>query len=272
MSSMTTGADNVGPDRRTFLVGAGALLFTACAGSDAATDAAPTATATSVAGPEPTAVPPAATGTDAPGIPVLTAADFAAIGTCSLLPESTTGPYPSLADLDRSEIHEDYPGHPLRLGIRVVDEACVPVPDALVDIWHTDATGDYSSYEDNGSGKDEGEDSTFCRGVQFTNAEGIVEFTTIYPGWYEGRAVHIHISVRVDGEDVRTGQLYLDEAYTEAVYASGVYTEFGSPDTSWDDDAIAGDPVAEGSAMTVAAGETVIGAGTLGLINVGVAL
>lgn len=275
------------------------MLLTACAGSDAASaDAAatvePSATATAIptsdAAVEPTAAAepapseeaapadepapveepaPAEDGGDA-AVRVLTAADFDALGVCTLLPESTTGPYPSKSDLERTEIHEGYPGHPLRLGLRVVDQSCTPIPGALVDIWHTDATGDYSSYEDNGSGKDEGDGSTFCRGIQFTNGDGIAEFTTIYPGWYGGRAVHIHVTVEIDGEHVRTGQLYLDEAYSDAVYTTGVYAEFGSPDTSWADDGIAGDPVAEGSAMSVAAGETVIGPGSLALINVGV--
>lgn len=298
MTAMTPDADDR-PDRRTFLLGAGAMLLTACAGSEAASDADPAATAepsaTATAVPatdaavEPTAEPvpaedPASSEDVAPveepapaveedavaEVRVLAAADFDALGVCVLLPESTTGPYPSKSDLERTEIHEGYPGHPLRLGIRVVDQSCTPIPGALVDIWHTDATGDYSSYDDNGSGKDEGDGSTFCRGVQFTDGEGIAEFTTIYPGWYEGRAVHIHVTVEIDGEHVRTGQMYLDEAYSDAVYTTGVYAEFGSPDTSWADDRIAGDPVAEGSAMSVAAGETVIGPGSLALINVGV--
>lgn len=86
--------------------------------------------------------------------------------------------------LDRRDIHEDYPGHSLWLGIRVVNQDCVPIPGARVEIWHTDATGGYSEYEDGGDGKDEAEGSTFCRGIQTADADGILEFQSIYPGWY----------------------------------------------------------------------------------------
>ena len=154
--------------------------------------------------------------------------------------------------------------------MRVVDASCQPVPSASVEIWHTDATGDYSSYVDNGDGKDEGEGTTFMRGIQTANAEGILEFQTIYPGWYGGRAVHIHTRVWVDDREVLTAQLYFDEAYTEEIFATGVYAEFGSPDTSWAQDGPIGDPLEDGTALTLRAASTSLGEGTLGLINLGV--
>lgn len=202
----------------------------------------------------------------------LTPALFDAVPMCVLVPTSTAGPYPTRDQLERQDITEGYPGHPLRLGIRVTDTSCAPVPDADVEIWHTDATGDYSSYDDGGSGKDEGEESTFCRGFQTSDADGIVEFLTIYPGWYEGRAVHIHARVRVGGELVTTTQLYFDEAYSEAVFESGVYAEFGPPDTSWADDRIIDDPTTDGSGITLRAAPTDQGDGTLGLVNLGIDL
>lgn len=297
VSTMRGGATT----RRAFLLASGALIVASCAdeGSEsaaAASDidratASPTeAVATQDATPDaidPTAVPTestaeaAAADTAATEIPAteVPAADgpvqiepamFAALGVCQLLPTSTAGPFPSRELLDRRDIHEGYPGHPLRLGIRVVDASCQPIPNATVDIWHTDATGDYSSYDDSGTGKDEGEGSTFCRGVQTSDANGIVEFETIYPGWYEGRAVHIHVTVYVEGESVRTGQLYLDENVSERIFATGVYAKFGPPDTPWSRDRIVGDPTSDGTGITLTDTNTTRGPGTLGLINLGV--
>lgn len=200
----------------------------------------------------------------------LTAADFEGLGTCTLLPEATAGPFPLDRQLDRRDITEGYPGHPMRLGLRVVDRDCAPVPGAVVEIWHTDASGDYSAFADGGGGKDEAGGTTFLRGSQTADDEGIVEFHTIYPGWYRGRAVHIHVRVHVDEAAVLTSQLYFDEAYTESVFARGVYAEFGSPDTSNEADTIAGDPASDGSLLTTTAAETAAGAGTLGLLNLGV--
>lgn len=87
----------------------------------------------------------------------------------------------------------------MRLGLRVVDAACEPIPDAAVEIWHCDTTGDYSAFPDNGGGKDAGSGTTFLRGTQTAGADGIVEFQTVYPGWYRGRAVHIHVRVHAGG-------------------------------------------------------------------------
>jgi len=152
----------------------------------------------------------------------------------------------------------------------VVDGGCTPIANAVVDVWHADVTGDYSEFVDEGSGKDDGPGSTFCRGQQTTDANGIVEFETVYPGWYEGRTVHIHVRVRIDGENAFTGQLYFDEAYTEAVHRTGEYATFGQPDTSWSADPLIGDPAADGTGIVLAEGATEIGPGTLGLADLGV--
>jgi protocatechuate 3,4-dioxygenase beta subunit len=197
----------------------------------------------------------------------LTATDFAGLGTCVLLPEKTSGPFPLDEQFDRRDITEGVDGHPLRLGLRVLDGSCTPVPGAAVEIWHTDATGDYSAFVDGGGGKDEGPGSTFCRGTQTANDEGIVEFLTVYPGWYTGRAVHVHLRVHLDGATVLTSQLFFDEAYTESVYASAPYAEFGLPDTSNAADNIAGDPEAEGTIVSTVAADTANGRGTLGLLK-----
>ena len=250
-------------DRRQLLIGgAAAVVLAAC--SDSSGNGSGDAGATTTAGDGPT---------DAPSVPAsdrLTAAHFAGLGTCTLLPEAIAGPFPLDEQFVRRDITEGYPGHPMRLGLRVVDGRCAPVPRAIVEIWHTDATGDYSAFADAGGGKDEVDGTTFLRGSQSSDDEGIVEFLTIYPGWYPGRAVHIHLRVHIDETTVLTSQLYFDEAYTEAVYASGPYAQFGNPDTTLDEDSLAGDVASDGTLLVTSEAETSRGTGTLALLNLGI--
>lgn len=252
--------------RRRFLAAGGAALVLAACGSD---DDPPTAAPDGDGSGDSTgvdAMAPADIGADT----ALTAADFAGLGTCVLIPEQTAGPFPLDEQLDRRDITEGRPGQPFRLGLRVVDEACEPVAGAAVEIWHTDATGDYSAFTDGGGGKDEGPGTTFCRGTQIADGDGIVEFLTIVPGWYRGRAVHIHLRVHLDDEIVLTSQLYFDAGDLESIHAAEPYAEFGPADTSNETDGIAGDPAADGTLLRLAAAETSAGAGSLGLLNLGV--
>ena len=135
------------------------------------------------------------------------------------MPEKTAGPFPLDEQFDRRDVTEGVPGHPMRLGLRVVDASCAPVPGASVEIWHCDATGDYSAFQDGGGGKDDGAGTTFLRGTQTAGDDGIVDFQTIVPGWYRGRAVHIHLRVHRDGRTVLTSQLFFDAGFLEEVYA-----------------------------------------------------
>jgi protocatechuate 3,4-dioxygenase beta subunit len=203
-------------------------------------------------------------------LPLLTAATFAALGTCRLSPEKTAGPYPLDEQFDRRDVTEGVPGSPMRLAFRVLDASCKPITDAKVEIWHTDSTGDYSAYIDNGGGKDDGPGTTFCRGTQPTNAEGIVEFHTIYPGWYSGRAVHIHLRVHLNDKTVLTSQVFFEPEYMATIYAAAPYADNGLPDTPVTADGIAGDAKAEQTILTTTAGPTLKGAGTLALLNLGV--
>lgn len=261
-------------DRRTFLLGASAVLLGACTDTESdeetVVDAAPASTALEPADGAVDGGQDA--GPEAAGLESLTPAMFEALPICALTPSAGAGPFPSRQLLDRRVIHEEYPGHPLRLGIRVVDADCQPVPGAVVDIWHTDATGDYSDFEDGGDGKDEGPGTTFCRGAQTADERGILEFETIYPGWYPARAIHIHAAVQVGGDDVLTTQLYFDEAYTETVLAEGEYAQFGPPLRTWSNDPVLGDtdPATDGTAIALTPGMTGIGEGTVGLINLGI--
>lgn len=280
---MTEPLDPTSFDRRRFLTvgaaGAAAILVAGCASDDDATSTSTTAatTGTSASGSGDTTSGSAATGSSTTAAPVadgattLTAADFAALGSCILLPEKTAGPYPLDEQFERRDITEGLPGNQLRLGLRVLDEECAAVAGAKVEIWHCDATGDYSAFTDNGGGKDEGEGSTFLRGTQTANDEGIVEFATVYPGWYSGRAVHIHLRVHLDDETVLTSQLFFDAEYTEQVYEGDAYADNGLPDTSNESDSIAGDVTAEGTLVsTTALADTDGVGGTLGLLNLAI--
>ena len=250
------------PSRRRFLHVGGLAVLGVAAGACGADDAT-TAASTTTPAPAPAITP-------VPASRALTGADFAGLGTCRLTPASTAGPFPLDEQFDRRDITEGVPGHPMRLGLRVVDSACGPVAGAAVEVWHTDATGDYSAFRDGGGGKDDAEGTTFCRGTQTTDAEGIVEFQTVYPGWYPGRAIHIHLRVRVDDRLVLTGQVYFDDAYSAAVMGAGEYAAFGLPDTTNATDGIAGDPAADGTLLAAVDADTSAGAGTLALGVLGV--
>ncbi len=246
---------------------------TSSSSTSVATTPAPAETAAAATAP-PLTDPPA-TGAPSSSVGVgqdttFVAADFQSLATCVLLPEKTAGPFPLEEQFTRRDITEDYAGHPVRLGLRVLDQACAAVPGALVEIWHADATGDYSAFVDNGGGKDEGEGTTFMRGTQSANDEGIVEFLTVFPGWYSGRTPHIHLRVHLGDTTVLTSQLFFDEGYAAGVYGSGVYAEFGQPDTTNASDNIAGDAAAQGTIVAMRAGDTSRGAGTIGLLNLSI--
>jgi protocatechuate 3,4-dioxygenase beta subunit len=196
----------------------------------------------------------------------LTPDDFAALGACKLVPEQTEGPFYADLDLVRRDITEARPGHALRLGVQVVDAACEPLPGALVDIWHCDIDGDYSAFTDGSGGDDEGEGTRFLRGTQVANDDGIAEFRTIYPGWYTGRAVHIHTKVHLDQTTVLTTQLYLSEDLTDEVHTQPPYAAHGQRNTRIENDFIAGDPAANGNLLATSPD----GSGTLGLVVLGV--
>jgi protocatechuate 3,4-dioxygenase beta subunit len=138
---------------------------------------------------------------------------------CLLAPEQTEGPYYIEGERVRRNITEGRPGTPLRLRLRVVNAStCKPIKGAAVDIWHCDAGGVYSGFGDGNANR------TFMRGVQRTDAKGYAVFDTVYPGWYQGRTVHVHVKVHVGGNVVHTGQLYFADALTDAVYRRTPYS------------------------------------------------
>jgi protocatechuate 3,4-dioxygenase beta subunit len=224
--------------RALTMLGAGGVALTAaaCGGSK---KAAKTSSATSTTG--------AATST----------ADAA---TCVLSPEMTEGPYFLSGGAVRTDITDGHPGTPLRLAFTVVDvTTCAPIPNAMIDVWHADAAGNYSGFGSTSS------DRTFLRGTQVTDASGKAGFTTIYPGWYQGRATHIHLKVHVGGNAVHTGQLFFDEAANQAVYANAPYTGHAGTRTLNSQDGI----YASGGAQSIPT-LTREGAGYAGTITLGV--
>jgi len=150
---------------------------------------------------------------------------------CAVAPNETIGPYPSLVDLIRSDIREGRSGTPVALTLTVVNvnSGCTPVADAVVDIWQCDAEGHYSQYNQPGFN---GTAQTFLRGIQATDSRGQVTFTTVYPGWYAGRATHIHVEVSVNGRSVKVTQIAFPDTVNAEVYRSGVYAARGQNPTS----------------------------------------
>jgi protocatechuate 3,4-dioxygenase beta subunit len=150
----------------------------------------------------------------------------AASVSCILTPEQTEGPYYIAGEKLRRNITDGRPGAPLLLRALVVDATtCRPIKNAAVDIWHADAGGVYSGFGAGASNR------TFMRGIQRTNAKGLALFRTVYPGWYQGRTVHIHVKVHVGGNVVHTGQLYFSDALTDAVYRRAPYSSRPNRDT-----------------------------------------
>lgn len=139
---------------------------------------------------------------------------------CVLTPEMTEGPYYISDEKLRRDITDGKKGTRLDLALSVVDAStCRSIKGATVDIWHCDASGVYSGFGAGASNR------TFLRGLQKTDSRGVAHFKTIYPGWYPGRAVHIHVKVHVGGNVVHTGQLFFSDTVTDAAYKKAPYNK-----------------------------------------------
>ena len=212
------------------LLGLGSAAFLAAC-------AAPEGTSTLV----PTSASTLASSTQVPAL-TTTALD------CVVRPEMTIGPYFVDDQLNRSDIRSEpsdnsvREGLPLTLAIGVFDVAnnsCTPITNAQVDVWHCDADGVYSGVSDQGF---DTIGQKFLRGYQLTDATGKAQFLTIYPGWYSGRTVHIHFTIRTtgaDGNDYQfTSQFFFDDALTDQVYPLEPYAGRGERNTRNSDDNI----------------------------------
>lgn len=183
---------------------------------------------------------PSPTATRAPASAATTAATAAAQSTaalpaCVVLPELTEGPYFVDEMLNRSDIRSDpsdnavSAGDQLDIAVTVSrvggDGSCTALSGAKLDVWHCDALGVYSDVSDAAS------DTTgkkFLRGYQVTDGDGKAAFTTVYPGWYPGRATHIHFKIRTDDGYEFTSQWFFDDTLSDVVHAQGVYAGRGA--------------------------------------------
>lgn len=155
-------------------------------------------------------------------------------GTCVLIPTETIGPFPLSTLLDsssvlRENIYEDKTGVPLTVKLKLVNvnNSCAPA-SGYVYIWHCDKDGLYSGYS---TGNNPGQaGKTYCRGVQFTDTNGVASFNTIYPGWYAGRITHIHFQIFLtnyasSAQSTAISQMAFPADVTTAVYNSSLYTK-----------------------------------------------
>ncbi|HSI57736.1 MAG TPA: intradiol ring-cleavage dioxygenase [Ideonella sp.] len=163
------------------------------------------------------------------------ASQIATARSCALIPQETEGPYPLSSVLDdpskvRRDITEGRTGVAMGLALKLVDvnNGCAPIANAAVYIWHCDKDGVYSGYSQPGN---DTRGETFLRGVQVSNAKGIVRFTSIYPGWYSGRITHVHFQVYLNDNTgaaaTATSQIAFPQDVTQAVYASPLYAAHG---------------------------------------------
>jgi protocatechuate 3,4-dioxygenase beta subunit len=239
--------------RRTVLIASGATAAALAVGATA------TATATTAADTSP----------------------VAAAAVCTLTKEMTEGPYYLDKALVRADISEGKAGIPLKLTLTVVDDdTCAPLGNALVEIWHADALGEYSGFVGD-NGHNEPDNGTFLRGGVLTNSRGVANITTTYPGWYRGRCVHIHVKVHTNvtltpdgsftgGQELHTGQLFVAESVTTRVAALSPYATNTVPRTTLAQDSIYDDGGAASGLLTLTALGGSTSAGYAGTLTLGV--
>jgi protocatechuate 3,4-dioxygenase beta subunit len=204
--------------------GGGALIVAACAPS-------------AIGSLNPSVAPASAT-------PGATAAS--SLPACVVKPELTEGPFFVDEKIERSDVRTDsnsgtaQEGIPLALAFavsKVSGNGCTAFEGAVVDVWHCNAAGEYSDIAQNGT-----VGQNFLRGYQVTDANGSATFTTIYPGWYQGRTVHIHFKIRTEPAASSglefTSQLFFDESVTAEVFAQAPYAGRGTQDTTNANDGI----------------------------------
>ncbi|MDT0471192.1 intradiol ring-cleavage dioxygenase [Streptomyces sp. DSM 41014] len=218
---------------------------------------------------------------EAPTADAAHATPVAAAAVCTLTKEMTEGPYYLDGQYVRSDVTEGKAGVPLKLNLTVVDDdTCVPLSGALVEIWHCDALGEYSGFVGN-NGHSEPDDGTFLRGGVLTTASGVANLTSVYPGWYRGRCVHIHVKVHTGvtltsdgsftgGRELHTGQLFFDETITTKVAAVSPYPTNTVPRTTLARDSIYDGGGAASGLLTLTALGSSASAGYTGTLTLGV--
>ncbi|HEX4403187.1 MAG TPA: protocatechuate 3,4-dioxygenase [Polyangia bacterium] len=165
---------------------------------------------------------------------------------CALTCSATQGPCYSSQSETIQDISYGYAGLPTRVYLQVLDDACRPLAGAVVDVWHVSAVGKYSG--DDATNEDiafcTGNDAEFTsklyfRGKQTTDANGVVYFDTCYPGWYSGRTVHVHFTIRVGTDASLTSQLFFDDTLNDDILESqALYDSRGNRDTTNQNDSV----------------------------------
>lgn len=182
-------------------------------------------------------------------------------GDCALSPSETAGPFPikTPADLVRENIIGDRSGVPLLITITVQDQSndCAPIAGALVDLWHCDKDGYYSQYGGTGMQQENFTNYNFLRGRQTTDANGKASFISIFPGWYRGRAPHIHLEILdSNGSSLRVTQIAFPKDVCDTVYATSGYN--GTADTQNSNDNVFSDSL-DGNMLDTITGNTTDG-------------
>jgi protocatechuate 3,4-dioxygenase beta subunit len=222
------------------------------------------------------------TTTDASTSTVTTDASASATSSvCTLTAEVTEGPYSLDGALIREDIREEKEGVEVQYTFTVVDQDndCAPLADALVELWHCDSLGEYSGYVGK-NGHTEDDDGTFLRGGQMTDSSGQASITSIWPGHYVSRAVHVHMRVHTDvtladgtytgGTVVHTGQLFFDADINEEIQASSPYSDNTTAETALADDSIYDEGGAASGLLTLTALGTSVSDGYTATLTVGV--
>lgn len=202
-------------------------------------------------------------------------------GNCVVTPTEVEGPYPYVGGeitnpLQRTDVTGGQPGLPLTITFSVVNtnSSCAAVEGARIDIWHCNKDGYYSGYgsQNGGSlGTKSYLGETWLRGYQLTAADGTAKFTTIYPGWYQGRATHIHIEVFVNNVLKKTTQITFPETISDAVHVTTLYAAHGKNTMRNASDGIFNNSATDLANETVAlTGNT--SSGYAGSYNIGIAL
>ncbi|WP_371596538.1 intradiol ring-cleavage dioxygenase [Streptomyces sp. NBC_00564] len=210
-----------------------------------------------------------------------TATATASSSVCSLTAEVTEGPYALEGALVRTDITEGKSGVPVEYTFTVVDEAnsCAPLEGALVEIWHADTLGEYSGFVGR-NGHSEDDDGTFLRGGQITDSNGQASITSIWPGHYISRAVHVHLRVHTDvtltddsytgGEIIHTGQLFFDATINTQVQQLSPYSSNTTKETSLDDDTVYDGGGASSGLLTLTALGSSVSDGYAATLTIGV--
>ena len=155
---------------------------------------------------------------------------------CAVSPKETKGPFPNRtpAEMVMANIKSDRAGIPMLISLAVLDKnnKCNPLAGAIVDVWHCDKDGNYSEYGNHPMQRKDFSQAHFLRGRQTTDTSGKVSFISIYPGWYSGRAPHIHLEIfDKQGKSLLITQIAFPENISDTVYASSMYASRGKADT-----------------------------------------